>query len=179
VLVIPDLRTNGQVSPVNLASGEHLGKHKTDARLVAVDRSAVDKPVASRDRMPNGIGNSIMTGVIGPKGAKSNSRESDSFEPITEPIIHEPGARSLAGKLPGGQPCDQLWFAGEDLAPVGSGCKRCQSCGNSRRCLIGNLLIAAGVGHLRGLLTRPETLKRINQTCGILLIVVGLVIAFL
>ena len=45
--------------------------------------------------------------------------------------------------------------------------------------LIGNLLIAAGVGHLRGLLTRPETLKRINQTCGILLIIVGLVIAFL
>lgn len=45
--------------------------------------------------------------------------------------------------------------------------------------LIGNLLIAGGVGHLRGLLSRPETLKRINQICGILLILVGLVIAFL
>lgn len=45
--------------------------------------------------------------------------------------------------------------------------------------LVGNLLFAAGVGHLRGLLTQASTLKRINQTCGVLLILVGLLIAIL
>lgn len=43
--------------------------------------------------------------------------------------------------------------------------------------LAGNLMIAAGVGQIRGLLTQENTLRRINQTCGVLLIVVGVLIA--
>lgn len=42
--------------------------------------------------------------------------------------------------------------------------------------LIGNLLLAAGVGYIRGFVTRPGTLKRINQTSGWLLILVGVLI---
>ncbi|THF93360.1 MAG: LysE family translocator [Sulfitobacter sp. SK025] len=44
--------------------------------------------------------------------------------------------------------------------------------------LVGNLMVAASVGKLRGLMTRPATLKRINMVAGILLICVGLVIPF-
>ncbi|MFK7762407.1 MAG: LysE family translocator [Roseobacter sp.] len=42
--------------------------------------------------------------------------------------------------------------------------------------LIGNLALAAGIGHLRGYITRPETLRRVNIISGILLILVGVVI---
>lgn len=42
--------------------------------------------------------------------------------------------------------------------------------------LIGNLAMAAGISHLRGFITRPETLRRVNIVSGILLIVVGVVI---
>ena len=44
--------------------------------------------------------------------------------------------------------------------------------------LIGNLVIALLVGHLRGFLTAPRTLRRINLTSGAMLIFVGLVIPF-
>jgi len=44
--------------------------------------------------------------------------------------------------------------------------------------LVGNLMVAVSVGKLRGLMTRPATLKRINMVAGILLICVGLVIPF-
>jgi threonine/homoserine/homoserine lactone efflux protein len=44
--------------------------------------------------------------------------------------------------------------------------------------LAGNLLIAGFVGHLRALVTRPETLRRINIGAGALLILVGLLIPF-
>ena len=44
--------------------------------------------------------------------------------------------------------------------------------------LIGNLTIAVLVGHIRGLLTAPRTLRRINLISGALLIFVGLVIPF-
>ena len=43
--------------------------------------------------------------------------------------------------------------------------------------LLGNLILAACVGQIRGFITRPETLKRINIASGILLILVGLLIA--
>jgi threonine/homoserine/homoserine lactone efflux protein len=42
--------------------------------------------------------------------------------------------------------------------------------------LIGNLLMAASIGKLRKLLTRPSTLTRINIGSGILLIIVGVLI---
>jgi threonine/homoserine/homoserine lactone efflux protein len=45
--------------------------------------------------------------------------------------------------------------------------------------LIGNLVIAAFVGEMRGLMTNPQTLKRINIVAGILLIIVGLLIPFI
>lgn len=41
----------------------------------------------------------------------------------------------------------------------------------------GNVLMAAFVGHMRGFITRPETLKTINLTSGLALIFVGLIIA--
>ena len=44
--------------------------------------------------------------------------------------------------------------------------------------LIGNLTIAVLVGHIRGFLTAPRTLRRINLISGALLIFVGLVIPF-
>jgi len=44
--------------------------------------------------------------------------------------------------------------------------------------LFGNLAIAALVGKLRGLMTDPATLKRINIVAGALLICVGLLITF-
>ncbi len=44
--------------------------------------------------------------------------------------------------------------------------------------LIGNLALAAFVGRLRALITAPATLRRINLTSGILLILVGLLIPF-
>jgi len=44
--------------------------------------------------------------------------------------------------------------------------------------LIGNLTIAVLVGHLRGFLTAPRTLRRINLISGGMLIFVGLVIPF-
>ena len=44
--------------------------------------------------------------------------------------------------------------------------------------LFGNLILAAFVGRLRGLATRPETLERINLACGWLLILVALLILF-
>ena len=44
--------------------------------------------------------------------------------------------------------------------------------------LFGNLAIAALVGKLRGLMTDPATLKRINIVAGALLICVGLLIPF-
>lgn len=44
--------------------------------------------------------------------------------------------------------------------------------------LIGNLTIAVLVGHIRGLLTAPRALRRINLISGALLIFVGLVIPF-
>ncbi len=42
--------------------------------------------------------------------------------------------------------------------------------------LIGNIALAACVGHIRGFITRPETLRRINIVSGLLLILVGVVI---
>ncbi len=45
--------------------------------------------------------------------------------------------------------------------------------------LIGNLAVAAFVGKIRGLMTKPETLKRINIVAGILLIIVGFLIPFI
>ncbi|WP_090209355.1 LysE family translocator [Yoonia litorea] len=43
--------------------------------------------------------------------------------------------------------------------------------------LVGNLLLAAFVGRVRGLLKSPEALRRLNVTSGALLVIVGLVIA--
>ena len=45
--------------------------------------------------------------------------------------------------------------------------------------LLGNLAVAALVGKLRGLMTNPATLKRINIVAGTLLICVGLLIPFI
>lgn len=45
--------------------------------------------------------------------------------------------------------------------------------------LAGNLMMAAFVGHVRGFITSPETLKNINLVSGVALILVGLVIAVL
>ena len=45
--------------------------------------------------------------------------------------------------------------------------------------LLGNLAIAAFVGSLRGLMTNPATLKRINIVAGCLLILVGFMIPFI
>ena len=45
--------------------------------------------------------------------------------------------------------------------------------------LAGNLMIASGVSRVRGFLTQEKTLRRINQTCGVLLIGVGVLIAVL
>lgn len=42
--------------------------------------------------------------------------------------------------------------------------------------LAGNLLLAAFVGRIRGLMTAPQTLRRINIVAGVLLICVGLLI---
>jgi threonine/homoserine/homoserine lactone efflux protein len=42
--------------------------------------------------------------------------------------------------------------------------------------LIGNLMLAAGVGRIRSFITRPETLKRINVGSGMLLVLVGFLI---
>ncbi|NUH66870.1 LysE family translocator [Sulfitobacter sp. S0837] len=44
--------------------------------------------------------------------------------------------------------------------------------------LIGNLTIALLVGHVRGFLTAPRTLRRINFVSGVMLVFVGLVIPF-
>ena len=44
--------------------------------------------------------------------------------------------------------------------------------------LIGNLSIALLVGHVRGFLTAPRTLRRINLVSGVMLVFVGLVIPF-
>ncbi|WP_300056712.1 LysE family translocator [uncultured Roseobacter sp.] len=44
--------------------------------------------------------------------------------------------------------------------------------------LIGNLLLATCVGHVRALITAPQTLARINVISGLLLILVGVVIPF-
>ena len=43
--------------------------------------------------------------------------------------------------------------------------------------LMGNLLMAAFVGKIRGFIASPETLKRFNIGSGVLLILVGVVIA--
>ncbi len=45
--------------------------------------------------------------------------------------------------------------------------------------LLGNLALAGFVGHLRGLITDPKTLRRINLVSGALLIVVGVAIPFI
>lgn len=45
--------------------------------------------------------------------------------------------------------------------------------------LLGNLAIAGFVGRIRGLMTNPATLRRINITAGCLLILVGLLIPFI
>lgn len=45
--------------------------------------------------------------------------------------------------------------------------------------LIGNLLLAACVGHVRALITAPRTLARINAISGLLLILVGVVLPFI
>lgn len=45
--------------------------------------------------------------------------------------------------------------------------------------LIGNLLLAACVGHVRALITAPRTLARINVISGTLLILVGVVLPFI
>jgi threonine/homoserine/homoserine lactone efflux protein len=45
--------------------------------------------------------------------------------------------------------------------------------------LIGNLMLAASVGRIRGLITRPGTLRRINIVSGVLLILVGVLIPVL
>lgn len=45
--------------------------------------------------------------------------------------------------------------------------------------LVGNLILAACVGQVRGFVTRPEALKRINIASGLLLILVGLLIPFI
>ncbi|MEX3316251.1 LysE family translocator [Sulfitobacter sp. PS-8MA] len=44
--------------------------------------------------------------------------------------------------------------------------------------LLGNLAIAGLVGHIRGFLTAPRTLRRINLLSGALLVFVGLIIPF-
>jgi len=44
--------------------------------------------------------------------------------------------------------------------------------------LLGNLVLAASVGHLRGFMTRPEVLTRINVVSGALLILVGILLGF-
>lgn len=45
--------------------------------------------------------------------------------------------------------------------------------------LVGNLVLAAFVGRVRGAITSPETLRRINLVSGGLLILVGVVIPFI
>lgn len=45
--------------------------------------------------------------------------------------------------------------------------------------LIGNLVLAACVGRVRGFVTKPETLHRINIVSGLLLILVGVLIPLL
>lgn len=45
--------------------------------------------------------------------------------------------------------------------------------------LIGNLALAAGVSHFRGLITRPDVLERVNKVSGVLLILVGVLIPLL
>jgi threonine/homoserine/homoserine lactone efflux protein len=45
--------------------------------------------------------------------------------------------------------------------------------------LVGNLATAAFIGQMRGLIGSPESLRRINVGSGILLILVGIVIAVL
>jgi threonine/homoserine/homoserine lactone efflux protein len=45
--------------------------------------------------------------------------------------------------------------------------------------LVGNLVLAAFVGRVRGVVTSPETLRRINLVSGGLLILVGVVIPFI
>jgi len=45
--------------------------------------------------------------------------------------------------------------------------------------ITGNLLMAAIIGSVRGVLTNPKTLVRINISCGILLILMGLIIPLL
>lgn len=45
--------------------------------------------------------------------------------------------------------------------------------------LVGNLILAACVGQVRGFVTRPEALNRINIASGLLLILVGLLIPFI
>ncbi|MEM1074302.1 MAG: LysE family translocator [Pseudomonadota bacterium] len=45
--------------------------------------------------------------------------------------------------------------------------------------LMGNLILAASVGKARKLVTRPQTLRRINMTSGFLLILVGVLIPIL
>jgi threonine/homoserine/homoserine lactone efflux protein len=45
--------------------------------------------------------------------------------------------------------------------------------------LVGNLILAAFVGRVRGAITSPETLRRINLVSGGLLILVGVVIPFI
>jgi len=42
--------------------------------------------------------------------------------------------------------------------------------------LMGNLVMAAFIGHMRSFLTDPDTLRRINLTSGVLLVLVGLLI---
>lgn len=45
--------------------------------------------------------------------------------------------------------------------------------------MMGNLMIAASVGHIRGFITKPQTLRRINITSGVALILVGVLIPVL
>ena len=45
--------------------------------------------------------------------------------------------------------------------------------------LIGNLMLAVCVGRIRGFITQPRTLRRINVTSGVLLILVGVLIPVL
>jgi threonine/homoserine/homoserine lactone efflux protein len=45
--------------------------------------------------------------------------------------------------------------------------------------LMGNLILAACVGRVRGIVTQPRTLRRINIVSGVLLVLVGVLIPLL
>jgi hypothetical protein len=104
VLVVPKLRGHPEFLALDAACQNRF-KRCADFGLIAVDRSAIEMPVANRGRAANSLGNLRRRHVIGPECAQPDGRHRGA------------GIQHSCGIDAGSIEVGPFWFARFILAP--------------------------------------------------------------